>query len=160
MIETKKKSKIYFATRNHNKFDEIDRIFKQKTFIQLIHLHVSLIEIQSPDLEEIAVFSLRDIQDSIAQNLFFVEDSGLFIKQLNGFPGPYSAYVLKTLGLNGILTLMHKVEDREAYFQSSIAVKIENRMKLFSARVRGEISKYISETGWGYDPIFIPEANG
>jgi XTP/dITP diphosphohydrolase len=35
-----------------------------------------------------------------------VEDAGLFVEALNGFPGPYSSYVYKTIGNEGLLKLM------------------------------------------------------
>jgi XTP/dITP diphosphohydrolase len=120
----------------------------------------NLVEIQSSDLEEIAIFSVKNCAETINYECFFVEDSGLFIKQLNGFPGPYSAYIFRTLGLKGILTLMERFENREAYFQSSIALKTRNEIKVFSEQVQGIISQRISDSGWGYDPIFVPNYDG
>jgi XTP/dITP diphosphohydrolase len=160
MFDSIKKPIIFFATSNPNKYNEIKGIFKQESLGKLKLLQTQLVEIQSSDLEEIAVFSLEYCATMAGKNPIFVEDSGLFIKELNGFPGPYSAYVLEKLGLKGILSLMRKVKDREAYFQSTIALKIENRFEIFTERVKGRISKVISGKGWGYDPIFIPESNG
>lgn len=151
---------IFFATSNPNKFEEIKTIFKQQTSIKLKLLQISLVEIQSYDLEEIAVFSLENCAAMAGKNPIFVEDSGLFIKELNGFPGPYSAYFLEKVGLKGILSLMRDLEDREAYFQSSIALKIENRIEIFTESVKGRITKVFSGKGWGFDPIFIPESDG
>ncbi|MHA2203468.1 MAG: RdgB/HAM1 family non-canonical purine NTP pyrophosphatase [Candidatus Hodarchaeales archaeon] len=160
MLDSTRNPEIFFVTSNLHKYNEINTIFKKHTLIQLKLLQTNLVEIQSLDLEEIAVFSLKKYAETIEHKLIFVEDSGLFIKQLNGFPGPYSAYILKTLGLKGILTLMEKFENREAYFQSSIALKIENKIKVFTERVQGRISYSISDSGWGYDPIFVPKCNG
>ncbi|MFX1505578.1 MAG: non-canonical purine NTP pyrophosphatase [Promethearchaeota archaeon] len=147
-------------TSNLHKYNEINTIFKQYTSIQLRLHQTNLVEIQSSDLEEIAIFSLKKCAETIKHEYIFVEDSGLFIKELNGFPGPYSAYIFRTLGLKGILTLMEKFKNREAYFQSSIALKIRDDIKVFSERVQGAISLRISDSGWGYDPIFIPKFDG
>ncbi|UCG00587.1 MAG: non-canonical purine NTP pyrophosphatase [Candidatus Heimdallarchaeota archaeon] len=160
MNQTTKKPEIFLVTSNLHKYDEIYSIFKQYTSIQLRLLQANLVEIQSSDLEEIAIFSLKKCAKKLKEKLIFVEDSGLFIKQLNGFPGPYSAYIFRTLGLKGILTLMKMFKKREAYFQSSIAVKNENEIKVFTERVQGQISLEISDLGWGYDPIFIPDCDG
>ncbi len=160
MFDSTRTPKVFFATSNLHKYHEINTIFKQHTLIQLKFLQTSLVEIQSSDLEEIAIFSLKKCARIVENNPIFVEDSGLFIKQLNGFPGPYSSYIFKTIRLKGILTLMQKINDREAHFQSSIALKIENKIETFTERVKGKISRNISETGWGYDPIFIPDSNG
>ncbi len=160
MLDSTRNPEIFFVTSNLHKYNEINTIFKKYTLIQLKLLQTNLVEIQSSDLEEIAVFSLKKCAETIKHKLIFVEDSGLFIKQLNGFPGPYSAYIFKTLGLKGILTLMEKFEKREAYFQSSIALKIKNEIKIFTERVQGRISYSISDLGWGYDPIFVPKCDG
>ncbi|MHA2245246.1 MAG: RdgB/HAM1 family non-canonical purine NTP pyrophosphatase [Candidatus Hodarchaeales archaeon] len=159
MFNSSRKPKIFFATSNLHKYSEIHAIFKQYSLIQPKHLQTSLIEIQSSDLEEIAIFSLKKCARIVENIPIFVEDSGLFIEQLKGFPGPYSAYIFKTLGLKGILTLMQNIKTREAYFQSSIALKIKNSIEIFTGRVKGQISHDISDKGWGYDPIFIPASD-
>ncbi|UCG89787.1 MAG: RdgB/HAM1 family non-canonical purine NTP pyrophosphatase [Candidatus Heimdallarchaeota archaeon] len=160
MPDSTRTLKIFFATNNIHKYNEVNAIFKQHTFFQLKFLKTPLVEIQSSNLEEIAIFSLKKCSRIIKNTPIFVEDSGLFIKHLNGFPGPYSAYIFKTIGLKGIIALMKEIEDREAYFQSSIALKIENKINIFTGQVRGQIAQDISDTGWGYDPIFIPESDG
>jgi len=89
---------------------------------------------------------------------FFIEDSGLFIKALNGFPGVYSSYVFKTIGNEGILKLMRGVEDREAKFVCVIAYN-DGKVRIFKGEVVGKISNEMrGEHGFGYDPIF--EYNG
>ncbi len=151
---------LLFATSNLNKFAEIKEIFSQKTTIRLDHLNISLLEIQSTSLEEVAIFSLKECVKIIGNTSVFVEDTGLFIECLNGFPGPYSAFIINTIGLNGILTLLNGKENRKAVFQSCIALKFENKIKTFSGQIKGKISRHKSNSGWGYDPIFIPECNG
>ena len=160
MLELIEMPEVFFVTSNLHKFQEVNSIFKQNTSIQLKLRQEPLIEIQSLDLEEIAFFSLENCTQKCHESPIFVEDSGLFIKQLNGFPGPYSAYIFKTISLKGILTLMQHVNNREAYFQSSIALKINDCKKIFTEQVKGKISRNISEKGWGYDPIFIPKCDG
>ena len=110
---------VGFATTNFHKFVEVKSIFNQKTPIRLVHLNISLLEIQSASLEEVAAFSLRECEKKTNSYAFFVEDTGLFIESLHGFPGVYSAYVLETIGLNGILTLMKGNTSRNAVFQTT-----------------------------------------
>lgn len=151
---------VTFASSNLHKFTEIKEIFKQKTSVKLDHLNISLIEIQSASLEEVAAFSLNECVRNTNKDLTFVEDSGLFIDCLNGFPGPYSAFTLNTIGLNGILNLLNSAPNRKAIFQSSIALRFQNQTKIFTGQVNGKISTQISDFGWGYDPIFIPDSDG
>ena len=85
-----------------------------------------------------------------------IEDDGLFINSLNGFPGPYSSFVFKTVGNEGILKLIRS--KRTATFQSVIAYcEKKDDVQLFKAEVNGKISQKLVGKKWGYDPIFIPE---
>ncbi len=89
--------------------------------------------------------------------MVIVEDSGLFVKPLGGFPGPFSSYVLKTIGLRGVLRLMRGFRNRSAYFQAAVALSSPRlRPATFTGYVYGRISPRVSGTqGFGYDPIFI-----
>ena len=79
-----------------------------------------------------------------------------FIDSLSGFPGPFSSYVFKTIGNNGILKLVG--DDRDAQFRAVIAYCDSNKKPiLFESNVLGKISKNLQGNGWGYDPIFVPE---
>ena len=90
-----------------------------------------------------------------------MEDAGLFIKSLEGFPGVYSSYVFFTVGLNGILKLMAglEAEKRKASFKSVFAFSEPNQEPiLFIGECNGLISNEEKGTrGFGYDPIFIAE---
>ena len=68
--------------------------------------------IQDEDIENIAKTSA--IGAAKKCNLpILVEDAGLFIEMLNGFPGPYSSYIYRTLGTSGVLKLMKNLKKRE-----------------------------------------------
>ncbi len=149
------KPEISFISSNMYKYQEIKVIFEQNSKILVEHIQTHLNEIQSDNLEEIAIFSLKNISTDFEKKYYFVEDSGLFIKSLEGFPGPYSSYVFNKLGNEGILKIMKNIEIREAYFQSTIALKTNNKLVTFTGIIQGHISLDISEIGWGYDPIFI-----
>ena len=146
---------IYFATGNDNKYQEAKSIF-QVYNIQVEKLLVNRIEIQDEDPEKIARFSLEMISSSPQK--VFIEDSGLHINALNGFPSPYSSYVYKTIGNEGILRLLKEMKDRRAVFYSVIAYKDEFKdIHVFRGETEGKISELISKgDGWGFDPIFIP----
>jgi XTP/dITP diphosphohydrolase len=115
-------------------------------------------EIQSNDLTEIASFAAREIAQSKRLPII-TEDAGFFVKSLGGFPGPYSSYVFKTLGLQGILKLMSKNNQREASFQAAVAFfQPKARPACFAGAVKGQVSERPRGThGFGFDPIFIPD---
>jgi len=92
------------------------------------------------------------------KEIFFVEDAGLFIRALNGFPGPYSSFVYKTIGIRGILKLLNDVSDRTAFFKSVIGLWCNDHIEIFEGVVEGHITKEPRGAGgFGFDPIFIPK---
>ena len=144
---------LLFASSNKNKFDEAENI-TSKFGLKLKFLKSHLQEIQANTLEEIARH--KAIQAfSICSKPVIVEDAGLFIKSLNGFPGPYSSFVFDTIGNKGILRLLST--QRSATFRSIIAYcQGHNDVRFFSADVDGTITKKEQGKNWGFDPIFIP----
>ncbi len=124
--------------------------------LELSWIEASLPELQADTLEEVVEYSLSHYK---GENVF-VEDSGFFIDALGGFPGVYSRYVLDTIGNNGILRLLDSIKDRGAQFEAVIGYKplSGGNVKLFKGVVKGFVSlSPKGETGFGYDPIFIPE---
>jgi len=84
-----------------------------------------------------------------------VDDTAFSIKALNGFPGPYAAYVLDTLGNAGILKLMEGAADRSASFTTAIAFADAEIIKVFSGTINGTLTTAPrGKNGFGYDPIF------
>jgi XTP/dITP diphosphohydrolase len=151
----------YFVTSNIHKFQEARRVLSEYN-IATAKLKIEAIEIQDDNLENIAKFSALDAVKNCRLPIF-VGDSGLFIEALNGFPGPYSAYVYRTVGTKGILKLMKNIENRDAYFQSVIAFSSPKEQPIcFHGKVTGKISlQELGTSGFGYDPIFEPsKGNG
>ncbi|MEM4139241.1 MAG: non-canonical purine NTP pyrophosphatase, partial [Sulfolobaceae archaeon] len=114
-----KERKVYFVTTNRNKFEEVKNLASEYS-IEVEWLKVPKLEIQSADLSEIARYAAINSY-MLYRVPIVVEDTGLFIKSLNGFPGPYSNYVYNTIGLEGILKLMKDIDDRSAYFITYVA---------------------------------------
>ncbi len=149
--------KLFFATGNIHKLNEVKPI-AEKYGICLEQMMESRakVEIQSSDLVEIARYAVLE-NYKLFKKPVLVEDAGLFIKALNGFPGPYSSYVYRTIGVNGILKLMEGVDDRRAYFMSVAAIVYEPFFIIETARVEGVITREPRGSGgFGFDPIFIP----
>ncbi|HEC95047.1 MAG TPA: XTP/dITP diphosphatase, partial [Thermoplasmatales archaeon] len=117
-------------------------------------------EIQADTLEEVAFFAVKYLETRFSSP-FFLEDAGLFIDALNGFPGVYSAYVFRSIGCEGILKLLEGIDERTAFFKSVIAYKEPGDKPLFFQGVcRGTIAyEKRGNHGFGYDPIFIPEGS-
>jgi len=147
--------KLYIATSNRHKVEEIELALAPYG-IMVVQVPLAKLEIQSSDLEEIALTAARSLREMDAP--VAVEDAGLFIRALRGFPGPYSHYVYETIGIRGVLRLLEGVSDRRASFVSVIAVKMpDGRTLAFRGEVEGTItSEPRGERGFGFDPIFQP----
>ena len=149
---------LCFVSTNHNKYLETKSIL-QKHLIPVEFSKVILTEIQSNSIEEIAIEKSKDAFAELSRPVI-VEDDGLFIYELNGFPGQYSSYVYKTIGNNGILKLLLDSKSRSAVFRSYFTYYDGKRNpKSFRGEAYGSISYRITEGGWGYDPIFVPRGS-
>lgn len=149
---------LTFVTSNSNKAMEVKKILGEYD-IRFEHLDMKYVEIQSSSLQEIAVSSAKCLCDDV-KNPFFVEDAGLFIDALGGFPGPYSSYALKTIGNSGILKLMDGIGKRTSRFESVVAyAKSIQEINVFQGIVEGSICTEAAGEGWGFDPIFIPQGS-
>jgi len=153
---TQQLSELSFATSNENKFQEAERILSNLG-IKLNFFKTTLEEMQSNNLSDIAEQKAINAY-KLVQKSVIIEDDGLFIDSLNGFPGPYSSYIYDTIGNNGIMNLLADSKIRDAKFVSIIAYCDNDCVvKLFESSIPGKISSIIEKGGWGYDPIFIPD---
>jgi XTP/dITP diphosphohydrolase len=148
---------IVLATSNVHKYQEISEILSECD-ITIQQRDIKPLEIQSDSLEEIVTASINQVACP-QYGAVLVEDSGLFIDSLGGFPGPYSSYAHRTLGNVGILRLMSGIESRRACFKSVLAfLRTVDMPVLFQGTAVGRISEaMIGSEGFGFDPIFIPD---
>ncbi|MFY9798772.1 MAG: non-canonical purine NTP pyrophosphatase [Candidatus Nitrosopolaris sp.] len=145
---------LYFLSTNINKFIEIYQILHQYK-VAVKFLNIKLREIQAESLSEIAEEKSKDAFKAVSKPVI-IEDDGLFIHRLNGFPGSNSSFVFKTIGNVGILKLLSHLRDRSASFVSVFVYNDGNTVRTFVGKTDGKISLRIAGPGWGYDPIFIP----
>src|SRR6267143_5954473 len=147
---------LWFVTQNRHKYQEARRTL-DPFGIRVRMLACPKTEIQSTNLSKIAKFAAEEAAKKHNRTVL-VEDSGLFVKALNGFPGPFSSYVHATIGVEGLLSLMSRRKRREAYFQASLVLASpRGSSQEFTGRAHGTIShKSAGKQGFGFDPIFIP----
>ena len=149
---------VLFATSNRGKLEEARAI--------LLPFGISVkgydgkgVEIQADSTREVAAYAARGAAKT-AGKAVLVEDAGLYVESLGGFPGPYSAYAFKTVGVAGIIALLSSSpEKRVAEFVSSLAYcEPLGEPELFDGRARGTIATEPRGTkGFGFDPIFVPD---
>jgi XTP/dITP diphosphohydrolase len=150
---------IFFVTGNVHKFNETLSVLAEYD-IATAMLKMKPSEIQDDDTETIA--KAGALYAANRSHLpVIVEDSGLFVYGLKGFPGPYSKHVYRTIGKEGVLKLLGNRRDRKASFRSVIAFcSPDGLSKCFHGLVEGSIVKKIrGSSGFGFDPIFAPIEN-
>jgi XTP/dITP diphosphohydrolase len=151
---------LYFITSNMGKVHEATEKLKPYGY-KIIQKNCGYPEIQTETLEEVARFGITYLQNTSIDHSFILEDAGVFIDALHGFPGVYSSYVYHTISLNGILTLLEHVpeEKRCAQFKSVFAYGTpQGDMHVFIGTCKGKITlQQKGSKGFGYDPIFQPD---
>ncbi|MCM1986478.1 MULTISPECIES: XTP/dITP diphosphatase [Methanococcoides] len=145
---------MVFVTGNKGKFSEAKEILAAKD-IELMQNKDGYPELQEDELEPIAAYGAKYCAEKLKHPVM-VDDSGLFINALNGFPGPYSAFVEDNLGNQKVLKLMEDESDRSAVFKSVIGYcEPGGEPVTFTGTVEGEIAyEERGSGGFGYDPIF------
>lgn len=115
-------------------------------------------EIQADTLEDVVESGLKWLWERHHVPII-IDDSGLFVNALKGFPGVYSAYVYKTIGYQGVLKLLEGAEDRKAEFRCCAGyVDADGSITTRSGVSAGKIIDEARGTGgFGYDPVFVPE---
>ncbi|MFX1377989.1 MAG: RdgB/HAM1 family non-canonical purine NTP pyrophosphatase [Promethearchaeota archaeon] len=151
---------LYFVTGNIHKYNEIHTFFKKESINYILKQRsIKTIEIQAKSVKEVALYKLESIKGQI-NGSYFIEDAGFFVDiPLNGFPGVYSSYIMKTIGNRGILKLIDDFENTKAHFTSIIALYFEplDKNLIFEGNVHGRVAKIARGSGgFGFDPIFIP----
>jgi XTP/dITP diphosphohydrolase len=145
---------IYFVTSNKNKLSEVRAMLGRE------------IEGKSVEIDEIQdVDAARVVQDkarraySIVKAPVIVEDSGLYLEAMSGFPGALVKWVEKTVGEEGICRMLDPYKNRKAFAETCLGYFDGDRFRLFKGRVNGTIADMPRGTdGFGWDNIFIPES--
>jgi XTP/dITP diphosphohydrolase len=147
---------VTFVSTNPGKFREVEGLLAPYG-VRTRWCRRSLPEPQADTLEEVVDAKLAAVRDLTGYVL--VEDSGLFIPSLRGFPGVYSAHFLKTWKFGPLLELLRR-RDRRAFFRTVAGLRNGRRHWTFVGEVHGHIAeKARGRKGFGYDPIFIPDGS-
>lgn len=153
---------VCLVTGNSGKAASLQKKLK-KYDINVEQVKLDLVEIQSDDLEEVSVNKAKQAFKILKKPLV-VDDSGFFIKKLNGFPGVYIKYVLGVIGVDGIMDIMKDKDNRECTFKSVVTfVDANGKTKVFEGDleegiIADEIDKKDCSEAWSeLWKIFIPK---
>jgi XTP/dITP diphosphohydrolase len=147
---------VTLVTTNPGKLAEVRSVLAPFG-VRVVAKRRKLPEPQADSLREVARAKLASVAD--LKGWVLVEDSGLFIPSLGGFPGVYSAYIYRIWGLDPILELLRH-RPRAAVFRTVAGLRRGRREWLLTGECRGTIRRARKGTGgFGFDPIFMPEGS-
>src|SRR5690554_5977386 len=95
------RKKIYYATSNPVKFEEVSKFFKEYPEIELKQFTKELFEIQSENQKEIALLKAEQAWEMLQQPVI-VDDSGIFFHKYHNFPGTFTKFIYQSLGMKNI----------------------------------------------------------
>lgn len=145
---------VRFVTSNLGKFQEAREILAPFG-LRVRRLPRVLPEPQTDRLETVVRAKLAALPASSRPTV--VEDSGLFIESLNGFPGVYSAHFYRIWGFDPLLELLRR-RSRGATFRTVVGLRVGHRVRLFEGTCHGSIGHHArGRHGFGFDPLFRPD---
>lgn len=157
--------RLVFATNNAHKLEEVSAILGDK--IELLSLKDINCQTDIPETADTLEGNALLKSSYIFRNYHldcFADDTGLEVEALDGAPGVYSARYAGGEGHNAeanMLKLLHEMEDKEnrkAQFRTAISLILGGKEYLFEGVIKGEIIKEKrGDSGFGYDPVFVPE---
>lgn len=157
---------LVFASHNAHKAEEIRQLLPFN--LKLSTLSEINFKDEIPEtgttFEENARIKAQTVY-SIIKRPVFADDTGLEVEALGGAPGVYSARYAgeeenTVANMKKLLEEMDGIENRKAQFRCCIVLIIDDTEFVFNGIVRGTITSSPRGTsGFGYDPIFVPEGD-
>jgi len=144
---------LRFVTTNPGKVREAEEYLGDSYDVQQFDYDYT--EVQSDSLEPIAARGAEAAFDAQDDDVpVIVDDAGLFVRALDGFPGPYSSYVEDTLGVERVWKVAEPLDNRRGAFRCVVAFTDGDTTETFSGAVQGRLVAPRGDGGFGYDPIF------
>ena len=163
---TNKKLTIIISSNNNHKIKEYQEIFSNYPNITILSLKDANINVDPEEngatFKENSLIKAKAVAE-FTNNLVIADDSGLEIDALDGFPGIYSSRFMSNCTYSekfiAIFDMLKNKANRKAQFHCVITlINLISEPLFFEGIVRGEIANSpIGSSGFGYDPIFVPE---
>lgn len=160
------KKKLVVATNNVHKLEEIAAILGNE--MELLSLKDIQCNVDIPETANTLEGNARQKAMYIYENYgmdCFADDTGLEVEALDGAPGVFSARYAgdghdSEANMQKLLAELDGKENRKAQFRTAICLIMHGKEYLFEGIVKGIIIKEKrGNTGFGYDPIFVPEGH-
>jgi len=150
--------KITFITSNKFKLQEIGAILKDYG-VELEQKKIDYPEDKEDDMEQVVIKAAKNLANELKKPVM-VEDTGLYFKAYNNFPGALPKFVINGIGFDGIFRLLEG-KDRTVTFKTYIGFcKPGEEPVTFNAEMNGEIIDKVIDPDTDtmpYNHIFKPE---
>ena len=156
---------ITFVTGNPNKRKEIVSILGGSDSDEgslvgkylIRNANVDIKEIQG-SIDEVTIHKAQAASANL-NGPVLVEDTCLAFKAFNDLPGPYIKWFLKGLGLQGLIDMLYKFEDKSAKAICTFGYceGPGKEVKLFQGITHAQIVQSRGHHHFGWDSIFEPE---
>ena len=141
------------VTGNANKRREAERIVGRR----LETAAIDLPEIQSGDLIEVLRFKAEAAWQRLDQPVV-VEETGLELACMNGFPGPLVKWMLEAVGDEGIANVAIRAGDPGVVARCALMLRDGDREVIAEGATTGRlVLPPRGEGGFGWDPVFEPD---
>ena len=141
------------VTGNRNKLIEAERILGVKLECEPLDLP----EIQSLDLFEVLRAKGEEAWRRLRRPVV-VEETGLELAAMDGFPGPLVKWMLEAIGPDGIARTAHALGDPGVTARCALIYKDAETEQVAEGETRGELIRAPrGDGGFGWDPVFVPE---
>jgi len=142
-----------FVTSNLNKVREAERILG----FALESVALELDELQAPTVSAVALAKAQSASQKLGRPVI-VEDAGLELLGLGGFPGPFIKHWEKLGGLPSLCRTANGLGDRRVRAVCALGICTAAGADVVEGAVAGSISEAPrGQNGFGWDAIFIPE---
>ncbi len=144
---------LVLVTGNPNKLEEARRI----TGVEIDAVDIDLPEIQSNRLEEVLRAKGEEAWRRVGRPLI-VEETGLELTALNGFPGPMVKWMIDSVGAAGLADAALRLGDPRAVARCQLLVVDGDETIMAEGSAAGTlVLPARGDFGFGWDPVFQPE---
>lgn len=152
---------LHVVTENNGKFEEISLFCgTHLPSLKIIQSSLSLVEVQSNDLLEIAMDKARQAW-SVLKKPLIVEDTGFFFEKYSNFPGALTKFVYQGIGLEGLLKLV-RPGDRAYCSVYLVYIDGPERVQNFIGTCNGTIvipNEHLGHAQLPYANLFLPDGS-
>jgi non-canonical purine NTP pyrophosphatase (RdgB/HAM1 family) len=144
-----------FVTSNVDKWHEAERILGRS----LERATLDLPEIQAATTADVALHKARSAFAALGRPVI-IEDAGVELGGLGGFPGPFIKFWETLGGLASICRAVDGIGDRRATAVCVLGVCTGEEAYVVEGKTGGSIADRPRGTsGFGWDAIFVPEGD-